>query len=233
MMCDSLLKLTEDETNTNIKTKTVQSEDNYNSNNECLEQYDGENGENGENNDECEEYDEEEYCAEYDEMLESGEECDDESDEDYPYHRKVTLIGYNLKEEQNIEKSQYEYHKNKSTGDWHYAKMIVLHSYQNKNNTEFFFDHLDKLFQKNSDCMNNVVSVFYKNDLDIDIVYEFKSAPGIHLLDNLRIPAYKPDGIIFSNAEDTNKWSFKIVVLTKKGIYTANRYISDDIIGCY
>jgi len=230
MMCDSILNLTEEE------RAPMKDKQNCNSNNGCEEQYEEHNEDDyGEHNEDyVEEYDEEEYGEEeydeeeYDEMLENGED-----DEDHPYNRKVSLIGYNLKEEKNIEKRLYEYHKNKSCGDWHYAKMIVLHSYQNKNNTEFFFDHLDKLFQKNGDCMNNVVSVFYKNDLDIDIVYEFAPAPGIHLLDNLRIPAYKPDGIIFSNAEDTNKWSFKIVVLTKKGIYTANRYISEDVIGCY
>lgn len=221
-MCDSILKIEKDENkvaeNTKEKVqvqKNAQGETIYYS------------------NEECEEFDEtlENENAE----CECDGECDGncECDSDYQYEKNSVFIAYDLEEEQNIEKHQFEYHKNKSSGDWHYSKMIVSHSYQNKNNTEFFFDHLDKLFQKNGDCMNNVISVYYKNDLDIDIVYEFAPGPGIHLLDNLRIPAYKPDGIIFSNAEDTNKWSFRIIVLTKKGIYSANRYINEDVIGCY
>ena len=73
----------------------------------------------------------------------------------------------------------------------------------------------------------------YKNELDIDIIYAFEADPGKHLIDNLRIPAFKPNGIIFNNPENANKWKFKIVVITSNGIYSANRYVTENIIGCY
>ena len=148
-------------------------------------------------------------------------------------NRKVSFIGYNLEEEQDIENAQNEYHTLKQSGDWYYAKLIVSHAYQDKGNTDFFCEHLEKQFQKNADSFDNVIVAYYKNDLDIDIIYEFSKEPAKHLIDNLRIPAYKPHGIIFSNSEDANKWSFRIVVITTKGIYTANRYITEDLIGCY
>jgi hypothetical protein len=156
---------------------------------------------------------------------------------DYDYHgyegNLVSFIGYNLEEELNIEKIQNEYHIMKQSGDWYYAKMIVSHAYQDKNNTDLFWDHLEKQFLKNGDSFNNIITAYYKNDLDIDIIYQFSQEPAKHLIDNLRISPYKPHGIIFSNPEDANKWSFKIVVITNKGIYTANRYITDDLIGFY
>ena len=156
---------------------------------------------------------------------------------DYDYHgyegNLVSFIGYNLEEELNIEKIQNEYHIMKQSGDWYYAKMIVSHAYQDKNNTDLFCDHLEKQFLKNGDSFDNIITAYYKNDLDIDIIYQFSQEPAKHLIDNLRIPPYKPHGIIFSNPEDANKWSFKIVVITNKGIYTANRYITEDLIGYY
>lgn len=157
----------------------------------------------------------------------------EDSDNEVSEKNNVSFIGYNLEEEQNMEKMQNEYHIEKTCGDWHYSKMIVSHAYQDKNNTEFFCDYLERLFQKNGDSFENIHTSYYKNDLDIDIVYEFSQAPAKHLIDNLRIPAFKPNGIIFSNPEDANKWSFKIVVITNKGIYTANRYITEELIGCY
>lgn len=163
-------------------------------------------------------------------------ECDD-CNESSDYHscegNHISFIGYDLEEEQNLEKLQNEYHIMKQSGDWYYAKMIVSHAYQDKNNTDLFWNHLEKQFLKNDDSFDNIITTYYKNDLDIDIIYQFASEPSKHLVDNLRIPAYKPHGIIFSNPEDANKWSFKIVVITNKGIYTANRYITEDLIGCY
>lgn len=147
--------------------------------------------------------------------------------------KPISVICYDLEEEQNIEKLQNEYHIEKQSSDWYYAKMIVSHAYQNKNNTELFSDHLEKQLHKNNDSFENITTAYYKNDLDIDIIYEFSQEPAKHLVDNLRIPAYKPQGIIFSNPEDANKWSFKIVVITTKGIYSANRYITEELIGCY
>jgi len=159
--------------------------------------------------------------------------CNETSDYNCCEGNHVSFIGYDLEEEQNLEKLQNEYHIMKQSGDWYYAKMIVSHAYQDKNNTDLFIEHLEKQFQKNGDSFNNIITAYYKNDLDIDIIYQFACEPAKHLIDNLRIPAYKPNGIIFSNPEDANKWSFKIVVITNKGIYSANRHITEDLIGCY
>ena len=164
----------------------------------------------------------------------NGDDSDDDGDDDEGYNAGlVNYIVYNLEEEQNKEKEDLEYHFNKQHGNWYYAKMIISHSWQDKNATEFFADYLDSQFKANNDCFENIQLVYYKNDLDIDIIYVFEADPGKHLVDNLRIPPFKPNGIIFNNPEDTNKWAFKIVVITKKGIYTANRYITDNIIGFY
>jgi hypothetical protein len=146
---------------------------------------------------------------------------------------KVSKIIYNIDDEQEIEQSQLDYHTNKNFGDWYYSKMIISHSWQDKNNTEFFTDYLEKQLQANNDSFENINIVYYKNELDIDIVYSFVLDPCRHLIDNLRIPSYKPNGIIFNNPDDINKWSFKIVVITTKGIYTANRYINETHIGFY
>ena len=162
------------------------------------------------------------------ESYESNEYCDENQD-----NQSLSFICYNLEEELELEKVQNEYHTLKQSGDWYYAKLIVSHSYQDKGNTDFFCEHLEKQFQKNGDSFDNIIVAYYNNDLDIDIIYEFSKEPAKHLIDNLRIPSFKPNGIIFSNPEDANKWSFRIVVITTKGIYTANRYIGEDLIGCY
>jgi hypothetical protein len=159
----------------------------------------------------------------------SNDSCDD-----IEYNgNDVSFIAYDLAEEQNLEKLQNDYHIKKNNGDWYYAKMILSHAYQDKKNTDLFWDHLEKQFLKTGDAFENITFAYYKNDLDIDIIYQFSQEPAKHLIDNLRIPSYKPNGLIFSNPEDSNKWSFKIVVITTKGIYTANRYITEDLIGCY
>lgn len=145
----------------------------------------------------------------------------------------ISLVCYDLEEEQNFEKLQNEYHTLKQSGDWYYAKLIISHACQDKNNTNLFCDQLERQLHKNNDSFENIITAYYKNDLDIDIIYEFTTDSAKHLIDNLRIPSYKPQGIIFSNPEDANKWSFKIVVITNKGIYSANRYITEDLIGCY
>jgi hypothetical protein len=216
-MCDSILKPDENDksTNTDINNNThLENENSNDSFNKPVESNDS--NECSESND-CYEH-EYDYDYEY----------------EYEYDGKfVSFIAYDLYEEQNLEKLQNEYHIKKQSGDWYYAKMIVSHAYQDKNNTDLFCDHLEKQFLKNGDSFNNIITAYYKNDLDIDIIYQFSQEPAKHLIDNLRIPPYKPHGIIFSNPEDANKWSFKIVVITNKGIYTANRYITDDLIGFY
>ena len=84
---------------------------------------------------------------------------------------KQLYMIYDEKKEMEIEQELLNYHKQKDSGYWKIAKMIVEHSSKDKNNTEFFLDSMDNEFKKNKDTFENVEKVFYKNDLDIDIVY--------------------------------------------------------------
>lgn len=62
------------------------------------------------------------------------------------------------------------------------------------------------------------------------MIYEFEEQVGKFLVDNLKIPEFKPDGFIYSS---DNKWDFKIVILTTKNIYSFNRYVGKDSLGFY
>jgi hypothetical protein len=92
---------------------------------------------------------------------------------------------------------------------------------------------LEKILHDNNDCFDNIQTVYYKNDLDIDIIYNFEKEPAKHIVENLRICPFKPNGILFNNPEDTNKWSFQIVVITSNSFYSANRFINESLIGFY
>ena len=158
----------------------------------------------------------------------------DDSDGDVYSENKKTCIHYYEDDELYDEQVADDYHIEKSFGNWQYAKMIISHSYTNANlNTEFLWDYLETQFQANNDDFNNITKVYYKNDLDIGIIYEFEPVVAKYLVENLKIQSFKPKGYIFNGDENQNKWEFKIVVITTKGIYTANRYITENIIGCY
>ena len=156
---------------------------------------------------------------------------DDESNE-YSLENRQVCIHYNEDEEIYNEELANDYHCNKSFGNWHTAKMIVAHSYANSY-TEFLWDYLNIQFQENNDDFNNIIKVYYKNNLDIEIIYEFETVIAKYLVDNIKIQSFKPRGYLFNSDENQNKWEFKIVVITSKGIYCANRYITDNVIGCY
>ena len=132
-----------------------------------------------------------------------------------------------------IENQLYNYHKNKDCGYWKIAKMIIAHLNKDKNNTEFFLDCLDNELHKNNDNLENIEKVFYKNNLDLDIVYEFEGSIAKFIVENLKIIKFKPLGYIFNKDVDQNKWEFTISVITSKNIYTSNRYISENQIGYY
>ena len=159
---------------------------------------------------------------------------DNDNDNEVSGNNRKTCIHYYEEDEIYDEHLANDYHREKSYGNWQYAKMIVSHSYTNANlNTEFFWDYLDTQFQANNDEFNNIIKVYYKNDLDIGIIYEFEPVVAKYLVENLKIQSFKPKGYIFNGDENQNKWEFKIVVITTKGIYTANRYITENTIGCY
>ena len=147
--------------------------------------------------------------------------------------QKPLYMIYNENTEMNEECQLLNYHKNKDCGYWKIAKMIVAHSTKEKNNTEFYLDYLDIDISKNNDNLENIEKVFYRNNLDIDIVYEFEGAIAKFIVENLKIFKYKPLGYIFNKDVEQNKWDFTISVITSKNIYTSNRYISETQIGYY
>ena len=140
---------------------------------------------------------------------------------------------YNEQTEMNEEIQLLNYHKNKDCGYWKIAKMIIAHAIKDKNNTEFFLDSLDIELQKNNDKLENIEKVFYTNNLDVDIVYEFEGTIATFIVENLKLFKFKPLGYLFNKDVNQNKWDFTISVITSKSIYTSNRYISENQIGFY
>lgn len=157
----------------------------------------------------------------------------DYDDNDLEDIKTADIIPYNIESEMYYEELDFQYHYMKDTGNWYYAKMIITGNNSDKNATEFLWDYLESQFKENNDDFSNIQRVYYKSNLDLEIKYDFEREPGKYLIENLKIPTYKPDGYIFCNNEIANKWSFKIVVVTQKGFYSANRYINNDIIGFY
>ena len=90
---------------------------------------------------------------------------------------------------------------------------------------------MDNELQKNNDSFENIEKVFYKNELDIDIVYEFDTTISKYIVENLKIFKYKPDGYLFKNDINQNKFNFTITIITSKNIYTINRYINENQMG--
>jgi hypothetical protein len=133
-------------------------------------------------------------------------------------------------DEQNEEQQSLDYHLFKNSGDWRYAKMLVNQSYIDSTHTVFFIDYLDKLLLQNADNFNNIKTVYYKHEGDYAELIQFEESESKYLVENLKINEFKPNGILFNS---DNKWNFKITVITTKNIYSANRYISDDLIGMY
>jgi hypothetical protein len=179
-----------------------------------------------------EENDDNDEKEEDDDNDEKEEDDDDEDDDEYEDNKKVCLY-YDEYLELKNEHILGSYHKEKTFGNWRFAKKIILHSYENKQAIEFLWDYLEKQFKNNDDEFDNIIKIYYKNDLDIDIFFEFELDIAKYVVDNLKIQSYKPKGYIFSGDENQNKSAFKIVVITKKNIYTANRYITDSVIGFY
>lgn len=146
---------------------------------------------------------------------------------------KKMYVIYDEQKEIELEKDLLNYHKQKDSGYWKIAKMIVEHSSKDKNNTEFMLDSIDNEFKKNKDTFENIEKVFYKNELDIDIVYEFKTSIAKYIIENLKIFKYKPDGYLFKNEINHNKFNFTITIITSKNSYTINRYINESKLGFF
>ena len=146
---------------------------------------------------------------------------------------KQLYMIYDEKKEMELEQELLNYHKQKDSGYWKIAKMIVEHSSKDKNNTEFFLDSMDNEFTKNKDVFENIEKVFYTNELDIDIVYEFDTTISKYIIENLKIFKFKPDGYLFKNEINHNKFKFTITIITSKNSYTLNRYINENQMGFF
>ena len=146
---------------------------------------------------------------------------------------KQLYMIYDEKKEMELEQELLNYHKQKDSGYWKIAKMIVEHSSKDKTNTDFFLDSMDNEFKKNKDTFENVEKVFYKNDLDIDIVYEFDTTISKYIVENLKIFKFKPDGYLFKNDINHNRFNFTITIITSKNSYTINRYINENQMGFF
>lgn len=185
-----------------------------------------------------EEQAEEESIEEAEESTEEAEESTDEAEEtdtEESTEDKLenTYLFYNEKNEVQKEIDDFNYHLLKNSGDWLIAKNIVSSS---KENTEFFWDYLDLLFKKKytsdkSDSFDNIIKVIYSSN---ESVFEFDTVISKYIVDNLKLSKYKPNGYIFNNNDNNNNiWSFTIIVITNKNIYSANRYIDETTIGCF
>ena len=160
---------------------------------------------------------------------ENDHENDSNSSDDTIVHDKNSYLFYNEEQDIQDEINDYNYHLCKNSGDWLLAKQLVKDAINNKLNTENFWNYLDLLFEENNDNFNNIVKVIYSSG---NTVIEFNTFISKYIVDNLKICKYKPNSYLFNNDEH-NIWSFKIVVVTSKNIYSANRHINDNKIGFF
>ena len=152
------------------------------------------------------------------------------SDEEYNYYEQKTYLTYDEQTEINDEIAMMNYHINKDSGDWLNVKTII--SQQDDTRTEFLWDYLESRFKLNNDDFDNIKQIFYK-DTFINSTCEFTETPAKYLIDNIKIKKFVPKGYIFSTNDKLNEWNFTITVITTIGIYSANRYIDENIIGWY
>ena len=154
---------------------------------------------------------------------------DDTSSEEK--ENKKTYLVYNENSEMIEEYNDFKSHLNKNSNMWISAKTIVSSSINKTKSQSFFWDYLDILFNNNNnnDNFNNIQKVIYSIN---DIVFEFDTTIAKYIVDNLKINSFKPSGYIFSST-DNNVWDFKIIVITSKNVYSANRYIDENTIGFY
>lgn len=149
---------------------------------------------------------------------------------------KYTLLTYEEQKEIEDELELNEYNYKKDFGNWLNAKTYIKSINENKNNTEFFFDILANYFSGNSDDFNNIKEVLIEKD---EMLFRFNSEIGKYIVENLKIPSYKSKSYFSGLSglsgydENVNKWVYKIVVITNKGFYCANRLIDETHYGCH
>ena len=157
---------------------------------------------------------------------------DNSSDEESINYESRTFLVYDEQTEINDELTMMNYHTNKDSGEWLDAKTIISQSNQDNTRTEFLWDYLESRFKLNNDDFNNIRQIFYK-DTFLNSICEFSETTAKYLIDNIKIKKFVPKGYIFSTNDKLNEWHFTITVITTMGIYTANRYVDENMIGWY
>ena len=157
---------------------------------------------------------------------------DNSSDEESINYESRTFLVYDEQTEINDELTMMNYHINKDSGEWLDAKTIISQSNQDNTRTEFLWDYLESRFKLNNDDFNNIRQIFYK-DTFLNSICEFSETTAKYLIDNIKIKKFVPKGYIFSSSDKLNEWHFTITVITTMGIYTANRYVDENMIGWY
>ena len=152
------------------------------------------------------------------------------SDEESINYDSKTYLVYNEQTEINDEQTIMNYHINKDSGAWFDAKTII--SQQDDTRTEFLWDYLESIFKLNNDDFDNIRHVYYK-DTFLNSICEFTETTAKYLIDNIKIKKFVPKGYIFSTSDKLNEWHFTITIITTVGIYSANRYVDENIIGWY
>ena len=155
---------------------------------------------------------------------------DNSSDEESINYESRTFLVYDEQTEIKDEIAMMNYHINKDSGEWLDAKTIL--SQQDNTKTEFLWDYLESRFKLNNDDFNNIRQIFYK-DTFFNSICEFSETTAKYLIDNIKIKKFVPKGYIFSTNDKLNEWHFTITVITTMGIYTANRYVDENMIGWY
>mgnify|MGYP003336342453 CR=1 FL=1 len=100
-------------------------------------------------------------------------------------NKKRDIIPYEINDDLEYEINSNEYHVNKTYGNWYSAKLIVSSNWNDKKMSVFLWDYLEKLFEECDDSFDNILGVYYKSNLDIDIVYDFEAVVGKYLIDNI------------------------------------------------
>jgi hypothetical protein len=163
-------------------------------------------------------------------ILEATNNILDNSSNQYDAENDSSLDLNILSTEQYLEQCDIDYHLYKNTGNWLYAKMIINHANADTQRTAFFYDYLAPLLIVNGDRFGNILYVYYKNEAEFDVMHKFEASVGKYLVDNLKINEYKQNGLLYTA---DNKWNFSIIVITTKNMYSANRYITDSLVGMY
>jgi hypothetical protein len=143
-----------------------------------------------------------------------------------------TYLTYDEQTEINDEIAMMNYHSNKDSGKWLDAKTIISQYNQDDTKTEYLWDFLESRFTLNNDNFDNIIHIFYSNKLN-NIVFKYSDTIAKYIVDNLKIKKFVPKGYIFSTSDKLNEWHFTITIITTIGIYSANRYVDENMIGWY